>query len=75
MKHDLLTRQACDSTAYVVELVAKVLEGDDQDLVRISIGLGIIEAALTSKTDQCRPESFPVSFCGHHAPTLLKFAC
>ena len=60
MEQQLSDAKHDEFAAYILELVIRELEGQDQDLVRISICLGIVEAALTAKSEQRWPTDVQV---------------
>lgn len=52
--------KSVESARYAREIVNEELEREKQDLVRISICLGILEAALTAKSQQTWPTDIEV---------------
>lgn len=60
MEQDAIADKLIDRAAYIRDLIESELEGNTPDLVRVSISLGIIEAAWTGKGEQQWPANFQV---------------
>ena len=65
--NDSGVQSACKDS--IIQLVEKQLNAEMPDLASVSIGLGIIEAALTNKNAQAWPASYQVTSA---FPTIQK---